>query len=231
MRMELITLSAGEGLELAPPVGEETAALLVSGSIDAGSNHAVRPSPFGPPVAGWYVPPGSSLTGRAVEPSTVAVVTTIDAGIEVGGEPVFAETSEGESRGRGEWERTVITLIDPARGSRRLIAGQTTHSDGGWSSYPPHRHDGSGEEPYFEEIYHYRFDPPTGFGFQGLYSEDGLSEARLIRDADTLTISRGYHPVCAAPGHHFTYFWALCGPADRFEQVDDPVQAWVACGR
>jgi 5-deoxy-glucuronate isomerase len=229
--MELTALDAGDSLEIASPTGEETGAMLVSGSLEAGSDRAVRPSPFSPPVAGWYLPPGSALTARAVEPSTLAVIATIDAAVEAGGEPVFAEALEGERRGRGEWERTVSTLIDPALGSRRLIAGQTTHDDGGWSSYPPHRHDGSGEEPYFEEIYHYRFDPPTGFGFQGLYSEDGLSEAHLIRDADTLTISRGYHPVCAAPGHRFTYLWALCGPAERFQQVDDPVHAWVAGGR
>ena len=42
------------------------------------------------------------------------------------------------------------------------------------------------------------------------------------------TIPRGYHPVCAAPEHRFTYFWALCGPAMDFQQVDDPVHEWVS---
>jgi 5-deoxy-glucuronate isomerase len=172
------------------------------------------------------------VTATAATPCSVAVITTAGAGLEAtGGDPVFVEAGDEEIRGHDEWERTVITLIDPSScGSRRLIAGQTTHASGGWSSYPPHRHDGSGEEPYFEEIYHYRFEPPTGFGFQALYADDGLSEASLIRDGDTLTIERGYHPVCAAPGHRFTYLWALCGPAERFEPVDDPVHAWVSAG-
>ena len=227
--MELADLDAGETLEVVAPPGEEAAALLVAGELEAGPDHASRASPFEPRFAGWYLPSGQTLIASAKAPSTVAIVTTTGASLEeTGGEPVFAEAGDGETRGRGEWERVVITLIDPSStGSRRLIAGQTTHASGGWSSYPPHRHDGSGGEPYFEEIYHYRFDPPSGFGFQGLYSDD-FSEARLIGDRDTLTIARGYHPVCAAPGHRFTYFWALCGPAADFRQVDDPVHEWVA---
>jgi 5-deoxy-glucuronate isomerase len=230
MRMELTALDAGESLELAPPTGEEGAALLVSGAMRAGSDRAERQSAFDPPVAGWYLPPGSALGAEAESPSTVAFVTTRSAGLDRSGDPVaFSGGEEGETRGRDEWERRVTTLVAPDRtGSRRLIAGQTVHASGGWSSYPPHRHDGSGEEPYFEEIYHYRFDPETGFGFQAMYGDDGLSEAHLIRNGDTLTITRGYHPVCAAPGHRFTYFWALCGPAERFQPVDDPVHAWVA---
>jgi 5-deoxy-glucuronate isomerase len=232
MRIEIADLDPGASLDFAPEAGEEAAVILLSGEVRSASGGASRGSPFDPPLAGWYLPPGSDLAARAEAASTVAVVTTKGAGLEgSGGEVAYAEEAEGETRGRDEWERTVTTLIDPSTcGSRRLIAGQTSHSSGGWSSHPPHRHDGSGEEPYFEEIYHYRFDPPTGFGLQALYAADGFSEAHLIRDADTLTIARGYHPVCAAPGHRFTYVWALCGPAERFQPVDDPVHAWVAGG-
>jgi 5-deoxy-glucuronate isomerase len=231
MRMEVTEVGAGEGLDLAPPEGEEAAALLIAGELEIDSRRAGRAGPFDPPAAGWYLPPGSEPAARAGAASTVAIVTTKGAGLESqGGDVALVERAEGERRGRGEWERTVTTLIDPSTsGSRRLIAGQTVHASGGWSSFPPHRHDGSGDEPYFEEIYHYRFQPETGFGFQGLYADDGLSEGHLIRDGDTLTIGRGYHPVCAAPEHRFAYFWALCGPAELFRQVDDPVQAWVAC--
>jgi 5-deoxy-glucuronate isomerase len=230
MRMEIVGLDPGESLALEAPPAEEALALLISGKVEAGPDTAERSSPFDPPLTGWHLPPGESWSARAESTAVLATVTTVGAGLEgTGGDVAFTEASEGEARGRDEWERTVITLIDPGSvGSRRLIAGQTTHAGGGWSSYPPHRHDGSGDEPYFEEIYHYRFDPPSGFGFQGLYSGDGLNEAQLIRDGDTLTISRGYHPVCAAPGYRFTYFWALCGPAERFEQVDDPAHSWVA---
>jgi 5-deoxy-glucuronate isomerase len=230
MRMEIADLGAGETLEVVAPPGEEAVVMLVGGGIEAGPDDVTRPSPFDPPLAGWYLPPGENWTVRAESPSNLVIVTTVAAGLAgTGGDVVSAEAGEGERRGRDEWERTVVTLIDPSSvASQRLIAGQTTHASGGWSSYPPHRHDGSGDEPYFEEIYHYRFDPPTGFGFQGIYSGDDLSEAHLIHDGDTQTIARGYHPVCAAPGYRFTYFWALCGPAESFEQVEDPVHEWVA---
>jgi 5-deoxy-glucuronate isomerase len=231
--MEIRDLGAGANLELSAPPGEEMAAILIAGEVRGGAEVAGRGSPFERPLAGWFLPPGAALTVAATAPSAVAVVETKGAELDgTGGEPTFVEHAEGELRGRDEWERIVTTLIDPAScGSRRLIAGQTVHADGGWSSYPPHRHDGSGGEPYFEEIYHYRFDPPAGFGVQAIYADDGLAEANLIRDADTLTIDRGYHPVCAAPGYRFTYFWALCGPAERFQQVDDPVHSWVAEAR
>ena len=227
--MEFAQLVPGEDLELVAPPGEETVAMLISGAVEAGSGRAERSSPFEPPLAGWFLPPGAELAAHAETAGTLAVVTSKGAGLDGSGDlPVFLERTEGEVRGRDEWERSVLTMADAESGARRLIAGQTTHASGGWSSYPPHRHDGSGGEPYFEEIYHYRFDPEEGFGFQGLYGGDDLSEAHLIRDGDTLTIERGYHPVCAAPGHRFTYFWALCGPADSFQQVDDPIYEWVA---
>jgi 5-deoxy-glucuronate isomerase len=230
MRMELVVVGEGESFELAPPQGEEAAALLVEGELESAAGRASRSGVFDGRPAAWFLPAGSSLDSVAGPTATVVTFTTKGAGLEAGGaEPVLIDRGRAEKRGRDEWERTVTTLVDPAGcGSQRLIAGLTTHADGGWSSYPPHRHDGSGGEPYFEEIYHYRFEPPTGFGFQGLYADDGLAEARLIRDRDTLTISRGYHPVCAAPGHRFGYFWSLCGPAEHFEPVDDPVHAWVA---
>ena len=233
MRMEVIELGGGEEADVAAPEGGEGAALLVAGELETESDRAARSSPFDPPLAGWYLPVGSSLRVGAVAPSALVLATSTGAGLTAEGAEtaVFVERAEGEVRGRDEWERTVTTLIDPAGcGSQRLIAGQTVHASGGWSSYPPHRHDGSGDEPYFEEIYHYRFDPPAGFGFQGLYADDGLSEAHLIRDGDTLTIPRGYHPVCAAPGYRFTYFWSLCGPAGEFQQVDDLAHAWLSSG-
>jgi 5-deoxy-glucuronate isomerase len=232
MRMDLSELVAGADLEIEAPPGEEAAALLVSGGLESPSGRVARSSPFDPPLAGWFLPPGSALIAHAEVPTTVAIVTTKGAELgDSGREPVLLERAEAEVRGRDEWERSVVTLVDTGCGSRRLIAGQTTHASGGWSSYPPHRHDGSGGEPYFEEIYHYRFDPEDGFGFQGLYgATDDRREAHLIRDGDTLTIDRGYHPVCAAPGYRFTYFWCLCGPAEDFHVVEDREHVWVEEG-
>jgi len=232
MRMEVIQIAAAEDRELVAPPGEEAAALLVSGALEAPSGRVARPSLFDPPLAGWFLPPGAALVIHAEAPSTVLLVTTRGAELDgEGGDPVLLEQPEGDMRGRDEWERTVVWLVDPDCGARRLIAGQTTHASGGWSSYPPHRHDGSGGEPYFEEIYHYRFDPEDGFGFQGLYyTTDDPPEARLIRDGDTVTIERGYHPVCAAPGYRFSYFWFLCGPAEDFKMVLDPEHLWVEEG-
>src|SRR5207342_3012036 len=124
MRMEFAQLVAGGDLEIEAPPGEESAALLVSGRLEGPSGSVARSSPFDPPLAGWFLPAGTALTAHAELPTTLAIVTTKGAELsESGGEPVLLERSDGEVRGRDEWERTVVTLVDPSScGSRRLIA-------------------------------------------------------------------------------------------------------------
>ena len=49
-------------------------------------------------------------------------------------------------RGDGATQRRVRTYVPEGE----LIVGETLNPPGGWSSYPPHRHD-------HEELYLYRF--------------------------------------------------------------------------
>ena len=106
------------------------------------------------------------------------------------------------------------------------MIGETFNIAGGWSSFPPHKHDGADGEPELEEAYTFRFDPPEGFGFQAI-DRAGDPQAFVIRDGDTIGIPGGYHPVCAAPGYRLYYCWVLSGPVRRLEMVEDARYSWL----
>ncbi len=57
---------------------------------------------------------------------------------------------------------------------------------GNWSSYPPHKHDRDAlpEETELEETYYHRLNPPQGFAFQRVYTDDrSLDETVASRTA------------------------------------------------
>jgi 5-deoxy-glucuronate isomerase len=115
-----------------------------------------------------------------------------------------------EARGEGTTARRVRTYV--AEGE--LIVGETLNPPGGWSSYPPHRHD-------HEELYLYRFDQPAGFGVHVSYDAEH-DAARVVRDGSIERITDGYHPVVAAPAAAMYYLWALAGDADHVDTQFDP---------
>jgi 5-deoxy-glucuronate isomerase len=68
------------------------------------------------------------------------------------------------------------------------------------------------------------YDPPK--------RKDGLDEAFVIQDGDTIIIPHGYHPVVAAPGYQLYYLFALAG-RERHHGTwsDDPAHQWVREGK
>jgi 5-deoxy-glucuronate isomerase len=75
-----------------------------------------------------------------------------------------------------------------------LLVSELYADEGCWSGYPPHKHDVDqpGESDH-QEVYHWRFKPPTGFGAQLWYSPEGEATAYVTRDGDTFAFSAGYH--------------------------------------
>ncbi len=71
-------------------------------------------------------------------------------------------------RGRDAWEREAHDVAVDQVPARHLMVGETFNVAGGWSSFPPHKHDGADCEPELEEAYTFRFDLPEGFGFQAV---------------------------------------------------------------
>ena len=101
----------------------------------------------------------------------------------------------------------------------RLLCNELyTVGQGGWSGFPPHKHDTDRlpDETRHDETYNYRFKPNHGFGFQLFQREDGkLGEANHIVDGSTVVIEKGYHPCVVAPGYEMYYFTILGGLSQR----------------
>ncbi len=93
-----------------------------------------------------------------------------------------------------------------------------TVGQGGWSGFPPHKHDTDRLplETRHDETYHYKFKPNNGFGFQLFQKEENkIGEVSHVVDGSTVIIDKGYHPCVVAPGYEMYYFTILGGLSQR----------------
>ena len=101
----------------------------------------------------------------------------------------------------------------------RLLCNELyTVGQGGWSGFPPHKHDTDRlpDETRHDETYNYRFKPNNGFGFQMFQQvDDKVGKAEHIIDGSTIMIRTGYHPCVVAPGYEMYYFTILGGLSQR----------------
>ena len=150
-----------------------------------------------------------------------------------------------ELRGAGPATRQVTNFMAPGvfDGADKLMCVELLTPDGNWSSYPPHRHDGSAGCPVDnEEIYYFRVGrlgsseyEPQGFAQHRTYADadaprEGVDVNLTVRDGDAFLIPYGYHGPCvAAPGYPLYYLNVLAGPGgDRtMAFCDDPTHHWV----
>jgi 5-deoxy-glucuronate isomerase len=113
---------------------------------------------------------------------------------------------------------------------RLLVSELFTVGAGGWSGFPPHKHDTDRlpEESHHDEVYNFRFRPDHGFGLQLLQPADGtLGEAFHLVNGSSFAIPAGYHPCVAAPGYEMYYFTILGGLSQRpLVQYFQPEHAW-----
>ena len=190
-----------------------------------------RASVFAGKAASAYLPPNSSVNLLASNKAEVAICTAPSQSTG----PVQIMTPEQvqvNQAGNWNWRRQVHTVIGPnVPQAQRLLIGETFSPPGNWSSYPPHKHE---EDDYpfevnMEEIYHFRVNPPEGFGIQRMYTDDRtLDVTYTVTNEDTVIVPRGYHPVAAAPGYQLYYLWMMAGPHERrMAPRDDPQHAWV----
>ena len=113
---------------------------------------------------------------------------------------------------------------------RLLVSELFTVGAGGWSGFPPHKHDTDRlpDETRHDEVYNFRFRPDHGFGMQLLEpAKGGVGEAFHIVDGSTFAIKSGYHPCVVAPGYEMYYFTILGGLSQRpLVQYFHPTHAW-----
>lgn len=222
---------------------EETLALLQGsgkvvvngkGSYELGT----RRDPFSDAPTMLYLPARCTYTVTGGKAGIDLAISAAPASDGFDGQPLLfpAATAVQTHHGAGMWRRKIYMGTEGDHPIERLIVGETLNRPGGWTSFPPHKHDtrdAPREMPY-EEIYFFLMKPQTGFAIQRVYDppqrEQALNATLLVRNGDTVVIPRGYHPVVGAPGHQMYYLWVLCGePGERtYGQVTlDPDCAWL----
>jgi 5-deoxy-glucuronate isomerase len=209
---------------------DETVVVLQEGRgvLDVGGRPwtVSRSGVFSERATAVYLPPGCALAVRA---DTVLEAILVSAPAPDGGEPAIVRPGDVQplERGRGLYSRSVHNVFVTDSQVRRLMVGETFNPPGHWSSFPPHKHDGRDGEPVLEEVYHFRVDPPQGFGIQMLYTADGESVTHTVRDGDAVLLPYGYHPVSAPPGYRVCYLWAMAGAERRLALHEDPAHQWI----
>lgn len=217
---------------------EEAVAVILSGACTVradGQGNSIeeairREGVFSGKPTAAYLPSNCRFEIAASQPTQVAVCWSAHA--EGAGQIALVRPDDVSTRMVGDhvWKRKIYDILGSNVPAKRLLVGETFNEPGNWSSYPPHKHDVDAmpDEVKQEEVYHFRVNPPQGFGFQRIYTADGsLDQAFAIRDGDTVVIPRGYHPVAAAPGYSVYYLWMIAGSERVMRPRDDPAHAWV----
>lgn len=221
--------SAGEA------TGErEVCLVFVSGTgrVGAGGDDlgemGERTSPFEGKPAAIYVPGGSAWSVTAVTEVELAVCSA--PALSARQVTVIGEMGQ-EVRGKGTNTRYVTNILPETDGlADSLLVVEVITPGGHTSSYPPHKHDRDAlpEESYLEETYYHRLNPPQGFAFQRVYTDDGtLDETLLIEDGVTVLVPRGYHPCAAIHGYDLYYLNVMAGPKRVWKFHNQKEHEWL----
>jgi 5-deoxy-glucuronate isomerase len=180
-----------------------------------------------------YLPPRADWTARATTQCTLAVCSAPGRG----NHPARLIGPEGitlEPRGQGSNLRHINNIAMETRDvADSLLVTEVYTPAGNWSSYPPHRHDEDDfpRMTYLEETYYHRLNPPQGFGFQRVFTDDlSLDETMTVHDHDVVLVPRGHHPCGAPHGYEMYYLNVMAGPRRNWRFETHPDHAWLMEG-
>ncbi len=181
------------------------------------------------PPAAIYAPAGAHYSFIAQTPVEIAIGTAPGT---ANGEPRLIDpaTMSREVRGQGTNQRYVRNILPETEPAQSLLVVEVITPGGHWSSYPPHKHDTAtaGEETALEETYYHRLNPPQGFAFQRVYTDDReIDETVAVEDGDVVMVPRGYHPAGAAHGYDLYYLNVMAGPTRQWIFRNDPAHDWI----
>lgn len=229
-----------EGQEVSAATGDrEVCLVLISGvaRISAGGadlgEMGGRMSPFEGKPAAVYVPGNSAWKVTASGPVELAVCSA-PALSERAVTVIAPDAMSQETRGTGTNTRYVTNILPETDGvADSLLVVEVITPGGHTSSYPPHKHDRDAlpEESYLEETYYHRLNPPQGFAFQRVYTDDrSLDETLLIEDGVTTLVPKGYHPCAAIHGYDLYYLNVMAGPHRVWRFYNQPEHEWLLEG-
>jgi 5-deoxy-glucuronate isomerase len=176
-----------------------------------------------------YLPPGVAATVRAVRDAEVGVASAPAKGEH----PVrLIEPSQMKrsTRGKGANTRYVCDILPQTEPAESLLVVEVRTPGGHASSYPPHKHDTDNvpHESSLEETYYHRLNPPQGFAFQRVYTDQrDIDESMAVEDHDVVMVPRGYHPVIVPYGYDSYYLNVMAGKDRVWHFKNDPAHEWI----
>ena len=142
---------------------------------------------------------------------------------------------ESSLLGGGNCSRQICHIIGGGFPADRLLVYELYTPGGNWSSYPPHKHDrhrtderGTVLEAQLNRFSFYKFDRPTGYAYQRVYSADKSWDVQMMaRQHDIILMPSGFYTLVSAPGTMTYTLNFLAGSTREFAYSEDPDFAWV----
>ncbi len=236
----IVKLRRGETFDYAVP-GYETCVVPATGTVDVDVEGAAfaalgnrgRDVWDGEPE-GVYAPVGATVRIRCVSEATEVFVAgarydKVLEPFEVRGDAIDVVQYGSDDTKTHRKIKHILGANQHGRVGRLLVSELYTVGQGGWSSFPSHKHDTDRlpDETRHDETYNFRFRPNYGSGLQMLQREDNApGDAYHIMDGSTVLIDKGYHPCAVLPGYEMYYFTILGGLSQRgLKQYFQPTHA------
>ena len=232
-----LRLGAGDSERIATGA-RELCIVVLAGSVDVtvGAQEfedlGNRDSVFDDRAPGaLYVPAHQAVTIHAIGPAEVALCSAPSDDQPRAVKLLDPATMRRSVRGQGSNTRYICDILphdDPT--AAHLLVVEVRTPAGHSSSYPPHKHDSEDPptETQLEETYYHRLNPPQGFAFQRVYTDDrSLDESMAVEDHDVVMVPRGYHPVVVPHGYESYYLNVMAGPNRLWVFRNDPAHEWM----
>jgi 5-deoxy-glucuronate isomerase len=189
-----------------------------------------RMSPFEGKPWSVYVPAKAKWQ---VEATTDLVLNVCTAPAKSGREAfvIAPDALSIETRGEGSNTRYVCNILpEQDKRAESLLVVEVITPNGSTSSYPSHKHDKNNlpHESQLEETYYHRLNPPQGFAFQRVYTDDRkLDESMAVEDGDVVMVPKGYHPCATIHGYDLYYLNVMAGPVRIWKFNNAKEHEWL----
>lgn len=217
--------------------GREVCVVVLSGVVDVKAGEQVfskigkRESVFDvlAPYA-VYAPAGTAVEVIALGEAEVAFCSAPDALANLPVRLILPSDMAQSVRGQGSNTRYVTDILPQTSPAQSLLVVEVKTPSGHSSSYPPHKHDRDAipHESILEETYYHQVNPPQGFVFQRVYTDErDIDESHAVENHDVMLVPRGYHPVVAPHGYDSYYLNVMAGPVREWYFYNDPAHEWM----
>ncbi len=178
-----------------------------------------------------YLPPHSQAHFTALGPAQLAVCKAPgDSSRHAPARLITPDSMKRSVRGKDANTRYICDILPDTEQAHSLLVVEVRTPSGHSSSYPPHKHDMDNlpHESYLEETYYHQVNPPQGFVFQRVYTDDrSIDQAMAVENNDLVTVPKGYHPVSVPYGYESYYLNVMAGPKRAWQFNNDPQHSWL----